>query len=317
MDILIELTYAAIVFAAFRIFKIPVNKWTVTSACLGGVFVVGGIFLTMAYYHPYTPNARIYFRTTPIIPQVRGWVTEVPVKTNTPLKAGDVLFKIDPTPFQAKVDELQAKLALAKDRLAESRKLFEAKAGSKYDVERYRSEVDGTQGELARAQFDLKSTVVKAPTDGFVTQLRLYPGMMAVPFPFQPVMTFVPAQKPLLVAGFKQNPLQNIRVGDKTEVIFPALPGRAFRGKVFKILPAMAEGQLTPEGRLISITEELKEGRVPVLIEMTDDLSQYELPMGSSAAVAVYSKRMDFLAPIRQILLRMMSWKNIVCFEVI
>lgn len=315
MDILIELTYAALVFAAFRIFRVPVNKWTITSACMGGVFVVGGIFLTMAYFHPYTPSARIYFRTTPIIPQVRGWVTQVPVKANTPLKAGDVLFKIEPTPFKARVDELKAKLELAQARLKESERLFKAKAGSRYDVELYQSQVDAYTGELVKAEFDLRSTTVQAPTDGFVTQIRLYPGMMAVPFPFQPVMTFVPTQTPQLVAGFKQNPIQNIHAGDRAEIIFPAMPGRAFRGEVTKILPALAEGQLTPQGELATITKEMPPGRVPVLIHITDDVKGYELPMGAAAAVAVYSKNLEFLCPIRQVLLRMMSWRNFICFE--
>lgn len=191
MDILIELTYAAIVFACFRIFKVPVTKWTVTTAVVGGVFVVGGIFLCMAYYHPYTPEARIYFQTTPIVPQVRGKVTAVHVQSNTPIKAGTPLFSIDATPFKARVDDLESQLEFAKRRLTESSELAKHSAGSQYDVEQYQNEVKRLTAQLDRARFDLTSTTVLAPTDGWVTQVRLRPGMMAVPLPLRPVMTFI------------------------------------------------------------------------------------------------------------------------------
>jgi multidrug resistance efflux pump len=44
---------------------------------------------------------------------VSGEVTAVPVKPNVPVKAGTVLFQIDPTPFRYKVTQLEAALAAA------------------------------------------------------------------------------------------------------------------------------------------------------------------------------------------------------------
>ncbi|MCG6282776.1 HlyD family secretion protein, partial [Vibrio diabolicus] len=49
--------------------------------------------------------------------------------------------------------------------------------------------------ELRKAQFDLEQTVVRAPTDGYVTQLALRPGVMSVPLPLAPVMTFVHSEE--------------------------------------------------------------------------------------------------------------------------
>jgi multidrug resistance efflux pump len=54
-----------------------------------------------------------------IVPDVAGEVTEVPVSPNKPLKAGDVLFKIDPTPYQAQVDTIGAQLKFEELRLAQ------------------------------------------------------------------------------------------------------------------------------------------------------------------------------------------------------
>jgi Multidrug resistance efflux pump len=113
MELLLILTYAAICVAVFKIFRIPVNKWTVPTAVLGGIFMIAGILLVMNYNHPFTATARIYFATTPIMPTVKGRVIEVPVKPNMPLKDGDVLFRIDPRPYQYVVDKKKAMLAEA------------------------------------------------------------------------------------------------------------------------------------------------------------------------------------------------------------
>ena len=54
MELLLILTYAAICYAIFKIFKVPVNKWTIPTAVLGGVILIAIILLVMNYNHPYT-----------------------------------------------------------------------------------------------------------------------------------------------------------------------------------------------------------------------------------------------------------------------
>src|SRR5437660_4461494 len=53
----------------------------------------------------------------PIVPDVTGQVTEVPIEQNRPIKKGDVLFKIDPVPFEAAANAAEATLRGAKDQL--------------------------------------------------------------------------------------------------------------------------------------------------------------------------------------------------------
>jgi multidrug resistance efflux pump len=113
MDLLIILTYAAFAYGVFRLFKIPVNGFTMLTAVLGGAAIVGALVLGMNYNHPYTSEARFYFNTTPIVPAVSGVVTEVPIQSGTILKAGDILFRIDPEPFKNAVKAKEAALAAA------------------------------------------------------------------------------------------------------------------------------------------------------------------------------------------------------------
>jgi multidrug resistance efflux pump len=113
MDLLIILTYAAFAYGAFRLFKIPVNGFSLLTAALGGIAIVGALVLGMNYNHPFSSQARFYFHTTPIVPGVSGVVTEVPVQGNTILKAGDILFRIDPKSFENAVKAKEAALAAA------------------------------------------------------------------------------------------------------------------------------------------------------------------------------------------------------------
>jgi multidrug resistance efflux pump len=113
VDLLLILTYAAFAYGAFRLFKIPVNGFTLLTAALGGIALIGALLLGMNYNHPFTSQARFYFHTTPIVPGVSGVVTEVPVQAGTPLKAGDILFRIDPKPFENVVKAKEAALAAA------------------------------------------------------------------------------------------------------------------------------------------------------------------------------------------------------------
>ena len=72
MDFLLVMTYTALCVAIFKIFRIPLNKWTVPTAFLGGVVIIGALIFTMNYNHPFSEITRTYFVTTPIVAPVRG-----------------------------------------------------------------------------------------------------------------------------------------------------------------------------------------------------------------------------------------------------
>jgi hypothetical protein len=91
IEILLVAIYVAICMAVFRIFKIPVNEWSLSTAVLIGIFGISLLILAMSYNHPFTANARMYYAVTPIFPTVKGRVIEAAAESNTPL---NILFRV-------------------------------------------------------------------------------------------------------------------------------------------------------------------------------------------------------------------------------
>ncbi|UVE15978.1 HlyD family secretion protein [Pseudomonas sp. LS44] len=313
MDLLLILTYAALCIAIFKIFRIPLNKWTVPTAVLGGVVLIGALIFTMNYNHPYSEVARSYFVSTPVIPVVTGQVIDVPVQTNQPLEKGDVLFRIDPTPFENRLKSIEAQLIQARGDLGRIRELIKRNFGTRRDLDIATARVTDLQAQLNIAQFELDNTVVRAPGKGFVTHVSLRPGMMATKLPLRPSMVFIPDEGHYFVAWMRQNSQLRLTPDDEAEIAFDGIPGKVFKGEVKNVIAVIGEGQIQPSGTLMSYTGSPPPGRVPVIIEITDpNFAQYSklMPGGSYGQAALYSKHFHHVAVMRKILLRMAAWMN-------
>ena len=372
MDLLIVLTYVAIAWAVFKIFRIPVNQWTLATAALGGIFLVSALILLMNYNHPYTFTAQKAVISIPITPQVTGIVSTVTDKTNQRVNKGDVLFTIDPVRYQARVDRLQADLVtalhsintlkaqlseaqantvrvsaerdrlykdyqrylkgsqarvnpfsesdidnarqnyLAQDALVKASVAEQAQIQSQLDsmVGGEQSQVVSLRAQLAEAKYNLDQTVIRAPSNGYVTQVLIRPGTYAAALPLRPVMVFIPEQKRQIVAQFRQNSLLRLKPGDDAEVVFNALPGQVFHGKLTNILPVVPGGSYQAQGALQSLTVLPGTDGVLATIELDPNADVDSLPDGIYAQVAVYSDHFSHGSVMRKVLLRMTSWMH-------
>jgi len=267
----------------------------------------------MNYNHPYSEISREYFVTTPIVPAVTGTVTEVPVTGNVKLKAGDVLFKIDPVPFKNKVASLNAQVISAEADVKRAKNLLRKRTISQRDVDLSIAKLDNLKAQLATAEYNLEQTVVRAPTDGYVTQISLRPGMRAASLPLRPVMVFVHDESKYFIGWYRQNSMLRLQAGDEAEVAFDGIPGEVFSGEVKMVFPAIAEGQIQPSGNLYDPRSSRYPGRLPVLIAITDpDYKAYsdKVPGGAYAQSAIYTEHFRHVAIMRKILLRMSAWMN-------
>jgi hypothetical protein len=88
-----------------------------------------------------------------------------------------------------------------------------------------------------------------------------------------------------------------------------------FRGKVRFVLDAIAAGQLSASGTLVDFGARTEGGRALASIEISDDMSEYQIPLGAAAQVAIYTHHWHHVSMIRKILLRMRSWQNYLFLE--
>jgi multidrug resistance efflux pump len=185
MEVLLLGIYAFFVWLVFIKFKwLP---WNITSQVIVITLPIVGLtilILCLNIIAPPSHDIRVINYVVPVNPPVRGLVTEVPVEPNRPVKKGDVLFKVDPTPYEIAVknceaqiaqlkvqlitaqassrnldqqlksatgqkDALEPKLKLAKVRMEQYQKLADSGAGNRFDFEQAQADVQNLEGQLA------------------------------------------------------------------------------------------------------------------------------------------------------------------------
>jgi multidrug resistance efflux pump len=128
MEVLLLGIYAAIVWFIFIKMKwLPWNIGTQVTVVIIPIVALTALILYLNVVAPSSADVRVIKYVVNVVPQVRGRVLEVPVEPNRPVKKGDVLFRIDPTPYEYTVRSLEAQLANAS---ATSRELDEQLAGA-------------------------------------------------------------------------------------------------------------------------------------------------------------------------------------------
>ncbi len=162
---------------------------------------------------------------------------------------------------------------------------------------------------LRQAQFELDSTIVRAPTDGYITQNFVKEGMMTSTLPLRPLMTFVHQQDRMYVAAFRQNSLLRLKPGDEAELIFPAIPGKVFKAEVVGVLPTIGEHEVQPNGILYTQKFIDSSARTMVQLKLKEDVSAYHLPSAPRQKQRFIPEHAHHLAMMRKILLRMNSGK--------
>ncbi|ABE39748.1 secretion protein HlyD [Rhodopseudomonas palustris BisB5] len=152
-----------LIFAKLKLIRLSLPIALVLAA-VGPAFAFF-ILLSMNNYHPSSSDARVFQRIVQIVPHITtpGRVAEIVAQPNAPLKKGDVIFRIDPQPFQFEIDRLQAALAAAQQNVPQLKSSFDqASAG----VEKATAQYNLAKADLQRQQ-DLfsKQVVAQAALD--------------------------------------------------------------------------------------------------------------------------------------------------------
>jgi multidrug resistance efflux pump len=347
----------------------------------GAVVLVAVVAILIKYWdyvtNPWTRDGQVRAQVIQITPRVSGPIVRLPIKDNQLVKAGDLLFEIDPRTFEASLEQARAQLdetgdnyqalfqqveaakakvdvsraavtqaqssikkiesEIEKDkaeydrqkellpRKATSQKAVDrAKANYEVSVEQRKTAVAalaqakaslleseanlaeakanlGAAGDanasiraaraaVRQAELNLEFTQVRAPVDGYVTNLNLRLGSQAVAN--QPALALVDIYSFWVDGFFKETSIGKIGEGDKAVVTLMAYPDTPLEGYVdsigwgiaqqdgstgFELLP-----NISPTFEWIRLAQ-----RVPVRIHLTNVPIEVKLRVGTTCSVLV------------------------------
>lgn len=195
MEVLLLAIYSFFVWLIFIKLKwLPWNTVSQVTVAIIPVVGIAALILLLNINAPSSADVRVIKYVVQVIPQVRGRVIEVPAEGNRPMKKGDVLFRLDPTPYELEVKALEAQLAesegaaqelreqlnvargntaalrsqidLTKLRVRQYEELSQSGAGNRFDLEKAQADLANLQGQFssavaneARAQAQLAAVV--------------------------------------------------------------------------------------------------------------------------------------------------------------
>ncbi|MGO3869185.1 MAG: efflux RND transporter periplasmic adaptor subunit [Alcaligenes sp.] len=250
---------------------------------------------------PWTRDGRVSAQIVRIAPEVSGTVLDMAVMDNQFVKAGEVLYRLDPVRFQLAVEQAQSELAAAtavlNQRTAEAKRRrgmeslvpAEEIQQAQHAVLVAQAEQRSRQLALDLAKLDLQRSVLYAPTDGYVTRLRLNSGDYAVAG--QANLALLDARSFWMTGYFEETKLQGIQPGAVAHIRLMGYEG-LIEGRVSSIgrgitdLNQQADAQglpsVEPNFSWIRLAQ-----RIPVRVEFERLPADLVLAAGMTGSVAV------------------------------
>jgi multidrug efflux system membrane fusion protein len=255
---------------------------------------LSAIFLTIftviyCQSYPRTDDASVTANIISIAPRVTGPIIQVNVRDDQYVKAGDLLFVVDPVPYQDEVDKVSAQLEQARDTLSREEPLLSKGFATQEQIDEARTSVLSGQAELHSAQYDLKSCRVVAPVDGYTSNVNLSIGNFA--HAGSPVITMVDASTWYVIANFRESLLNHIQVGSKATVYLMTRRGIPYQGEVVGIGSAVVPEEAPEPSGVPNVQRELNwvrlAQRFPVRIRLKAPPTEVGLRVGVTAIVTI------------------------------
>jgi len=272
--------------------------------------IVAGIVLANMYqeylFHPWTRDGHVRAQVIKITPRVGGPIVELPIQDNQAVTKGELLFRIDPRTYELAVEQAEAKLkqALAseivkQDQAKRARDLHRKDKGAiseqslvrkENDLLVARADVEVAEANLHSAKLDLEFTEVRAPVDGYVTNLLLRYGSQTVAN--QPALALIDTNSFWVHGFFKETQIEHIRPGNKVVIKLMSYPDAALEGVVENMGWGIAQQDGAPAADLLpSINPSFDwirlAQRIPVRIRLTRVPEEVDLRVGTTASVFV------------------------------
>jgi RND family efflux transporter MFP subunit len=270
------------------------------------VIVVLAVFVALWLWRhyersPWTRDGRVRADVVRVTPDINGLVTEVNVRDNQPVRAGDLLFVIDKPRYSLAVTQADAAVASARATLAQARReaqrdlaLGDLVAAEAHEQNVAR--VATAQAALAQAitsreaaRLNLARTRVTASVNGTVTNLDLHPGDYVAAG--QQALALIDRDSLRVEGYFEETKLPLIRIGAPVTVHLMGEP-RALKGRVESIASGINDATRSNAGNLLPTVEPTFSWvrlaqRIPVRIKLIDVPPEIRLISGRTATVDI------------------------------
>ncbi len=274
------------------------RKIVVLLFLLGSLLAWLGIWIHH-YYYVSTDDAYLNANVVQITPRISGKVIRLNISNNQYVQKGELLFSIDPEPYQLAIDAAQAELKLSEAELENAsatqqrtlslvKKKFLSQQEGDNVIAHFKiahARVEQAKANLAQAYLNKKYTNITAPTSGWVSSVTLRAGdIVSIN---QPLFALISDDEFWVDANFKETEMEAVKPGQQATITTDLYPHHPFKGVIESISSGSgtAFSLLPPQnatGNWVKVTQ-----RIPVRIRVLDPTSQYPLRIGISATVTV------------------------------
>ncbi|EOC1555111.1 p-hydroxybenzoic acid efflux pump subunit AaeA [Cronobacter dublinensis] len=265
------------------------------------------IFRAWSFYteSPWTRDARFSADVVAIAPDVAGLITSVDVHDNQLVKKDQVLFTIDQPRYQKAQEEAEADVAYyqalvnEKRREAGRRNQLGIQAMSREEIDQANNVLQTVLHQLAKAEatrdlakLDLQRTVIRAPADGWVTNLNVYTGEFITRG--STAVALVKQNSFYVQAYMEETKLEGVRPGFRVEIT-PLGSNNVLHGTVDSVSAGVTNASSTRDDKGMATVDSNLEWvrlaqRVPVRIRL-DKQPGNLYPSGTTATVVVTGER--------------------------
>ncbi|MBA1421605.1 MAG: HlyD family secretion protein [Epsilonproteobacteria bacterium] len=256
--------------------------------------------------NPWTRDGQVRTQVIQVTPRVNGMVIKIDVVDNQKVKRGDLLFEIDPSMYQVKVDQAKARL----------QRTLEAAKGTKIEYERVQkiyardkgavsqkdlvrnetnyhkslADIDSSRESLKTAKLNLSYTKVYAEVDGYVSNINFQIGSQASAN--KPILALVDENAFWVFGFFREDAIPEVEVGDTAKVTLLAYPDTPLSGKVSSIAWGIAHSDGNPGNNLLPSVKPVFQWirlaqRIPVRIKLDKLPDNVKLRVGLTASVMI------------------------------
>jgi len=259
--------------------------------------------------NPWTRDGQVRAQVIQISPRISGNVIKIHIVDNQFVKKGDLLFEIDPSPFEIDIKQIEAELRRekinAKGRRVEYERVQKISkrdkgAVSEKDLVRHEvnyfsslAKIDALKEKLNSAKLNLTFTKIYASVDGYVSNINFQIGSQAVAN--KAILALVDSSSFWVFGFFRESMISDVEIGDEARVTLMAYEDKPLKGSVESIGWGIAHSDGNPGANLLPSIKPVFQWirlaqRIPVRVKLETLPEGVQLRFGLSASVMVMKK---------------------------